>query len=546
MLIILLRLGDKMTTQQSVTWKKEPIDSQIAGEILLEWLEDCKNKRKNTLIICGTGISMTGFNTAPSGWKVGSGYESFLRSKGIEVPDHIKEDVAQLYQYFCYPDNGTGSKSFSHERHEEFIEVLNSPTNIHQLIGKANFQHSSIVNDVIESDGFLRVYSLNLDDYFETAYSNRGYPPSHFFVNASDLVNIDISDNIFRDWRILAAHGKNKRSSRSVWSSSLLNNELGCPDIPDYLEGEKNILERSKECINQGPFFQRVIFVGLAAPLKYLVGKIKLSKDFEWLWINPYESPKEWLINNEEHKFTEVNGNWVKDGLDKCLLIAHYKFYERWFSIACNKNSNDISLLNHYVTAEHKLNFIQGLFRARRIYDSGISKLIESYKNSEAVSSLNDNVEIFRYPRKIDTHKYEDINLGFSLHILDENGLRLMRLSDNLKHPKLTVATNDNYYFCPVTVHLLKINSFVVEDKFANGIASTFEGVILNPNHRHILVLDVDEAIYIDNLIIAIEQELKHRFPKFYIEIYVRKFSDLEDLLKSIDFNEVPLRPRRP
>ncbi|RKL64859.1 hypothetical protein CR203_24025 [Salipaludibacillus neizhouensis] len=525
-------------------WIKDSIGKEDGGNLLLEWLDNARNHDESVLFICGAGLSMTGATPAPSGWHVGEAYENYLRTKGIDIPSEKSGDISKLYEYFCYPEV-KGIKVFSNEKHNEFIDAITSRNHLFRFSGRPNFQHHSLLNEVLEAKGNIRIYSLNLDEFFDVAsiFSENG--PHNLVVNGANLKEEPISNRIFRDWKILAAHGKNIKNEQSVWSENILVNSMD-DEVPKHLLAEKQIITKAIECIKQGPYFEKVIFVGVAAPLTYLINdlKEKLTENFQWAWFNPFKPPQEWLINSDlEKTFNETNGVWVETGLTECLWNAHSTFYQRWLSTSCNENITDIPLLQKYSNESHKKTLVESIYRARRIYDKGLQSFVENKKNPEFLSEISDSRDVYSYPQMLTGNRYEDSNLGESLHKLFLSRIELSR-SPSENFPELTVA-NKISDSAPISAHIFKFNSLVPENEVAIGIARTFDGVFINSNHRHIIIIDV-QLYNIENLIRAVETEVTRRFPSDYKYIDVTTADQLDMYLDSHDFSLPPERARRP
>ncbi|MEW9502159.1 hypothetical protein [Jeotgalibacillus marinus] len=527
-----------------LTNEVQKLDLKAGGSLLSKWLNHARKGEEDILFIIGAGLSMTGYNVAPSGWDVSNMYENYLRAQGEVIPGSISGDIAKLYEYFCYPTID-GERQFSMDQHNNFIKCITTNRGQHRFIGQPNFQHRSLINEVIESKGRVRVYSLNLDAYFEVAESISDDLESDIVINVSDLLDKSNKENIFREWRILAAHGKNNINTRSVWSESLLTRPLS-NDFPEYLEGEKKLLEKSLNCIKNGPNFNKVVFVGLAAPLTYLMTSLKnkVKDNFEWAWINPYDSPKEWVYKDTEKLFNNENGYWLKNSLDDLLWFAQAEFYERWLSVSCSINQDKIPLLDKYKSDDLKPTFVESIYRARRIYDVGIEKFLTAHSNFESIKVLNKNNHIYKYPGLDGNYKFYDSNLGFALHKLYIKNIELIQNSNEYA-PNLTVAGRQ-FDANPISAHIFKFDPTVPEDKVANGIAITFDGVIIQPTHRHIIVIDVKYDQFINNLIKAIFEAVKERFPNEYMYIDVVKVEELEEFLNDQNFTKPPVRARRP
>lgn len=529
----------------STNWDKPFLNQTSGGELIGRWLEEAKNTNNNLLFICGAGISMTGTFPGPTGWHVGDAYENYLRgNRGEVVPPEISGDLAKLYEHFCYPINESQKKVFSQEAHNEFIEAITDSSNSFRFSGKPNFQHMSLVNEVIESKGKVRVYSLNMDEFFEFANTFVYESSKDLVVNAAELMHCERDNSSFREWGILAAHGKNLKNQQSVWSHTLLSNPID-QDIDEHLINEKKILEASLECLQQAPYFKRVVFVGLAAPLTYLIEKlkVKLSPNFEWIWINPFANPQSWLLDDPGKKFNEDNGEWIKAGLTECLWTAHSNFYKKWFSVTCKENADNIPLLRRYFTPQHDIALVEKVYRARRIYDLGFEIFQKVDSNLEMLHSIDADKSVYSYPEKTSGNQYSDQILGYALHKLFEKGIKFTN-SGAFEHPKLTIAvkTSEEY---PFSVHILKVNRAVPENIIANGISKTFESIILNPDHRHIIVIDSNEDV-MPGLTRAIEEEIATRFPKDYNLIDVVFSNHLEEFITRIETNSKPIRTRRP
>jgi len=528
-----------------LTNEVQKLDLKDGGSLLLNWLDDARNGEEDILFISGAGLSMTGYNVAPSGWDISNKYESYLRSQGEDIPESISGDVAKLYEFFCYPEIN-GKRRFSMEQHNNFIKNITTNRGHHRFIGEPNFQHRSLINEVHESKGKVRVYSLNLDEYFEIAESIADNVEGNIVINVADLLDKSSKENVFREWRIIAAHGKNNVNTRSVWSESLLtSSSLKEGDSPEHLKGERELLEKALECINNGPSFSKIIFVGLAAPLTYLMTalKDKVKDNFEWAWVNPYDSPREWVYKGSEEIFNNENGYWLENSLNELLWYAQAKFYERWLSVSCNINQDKIPLLDKYKSNDLKPTFVESIYRARRIYDVGIEKFLTVQANNESIKFLNRNNYVYEYPEQDSNYKFYDSNLGFALHKLYIKDIELIQHPNEFS-PNLTVAGkqfNEN----PISAHIFKFDLTVPEDKIANGIAITFDGVIIRPTHLHIIVIDV-QYYHIENLIKAIQEAVKDRFPNDYKFIDVIKFDELDAFLDNQDFTKPPVRARRP
>lgn len=525
-------------------WSKEHLKIDNGGELLLDWLDKARNDAGRILFVCGAGLSVTGPTPAPLGWHVGEAYENYLRTKGLQIPAEISGNIAKLYEHFCYPEEN-GIRNFSIEKHNEFIDGITSRDHAFRFSGKPNFQHHSLFNEVIEGKGNIRIYSLNLDEFFDVASIVSETGSSNLVVNAADLIDKHVSSSIFREWNVLAAHGKNIKNQQSVWSDSLLINSID-KTVPEHLLNEKKIITKAIECIKQGPFFDKIVFVGVSAPLTYLIStlKDKLAKDFQWAWINPFDPPQEWLINSELGKtFNESNGDWVKAGLTECLWQAQSTYYHRWLSASCNENTTDIPLLLKYSSQGHKKTLVESIYRARRIYDKGIQSFADSEKNPDLLSAINDNKDVYNYPSLVSGNKYKDASLGVSLHKLFLSSVELtISSSDTL--PQLTVA-NKISDIAPISAHIFKFEPILPDDKVAAGIAKTFDGVFINSNHRHIIIIDV-QHYDLQNLIRAIEVEIISRFPNDYKYIDVTTTDNLDQYLVSCDFTMPPMRARRP
>lgn len=525
-------------------WTKQSLSELEGGNLIHDWLNRSRYHDERTLIVCGAGLSMTGANPAPSGWHVGDAYENSLRMNGNQIPEAITGNIAKLYEHFCYPIDEEGNKIFSQKKHDEFIESITASNHIFRFSGRPNFQHHSLLNEVIESNGNIRIYSLNLDEFFEVASIFSESYSGSIVVNATELVNKPKSHRVFSDWRILAAHGKNALGQQSVWSESLLVNDINEP-LHDHLHGEKQIIRNAVECIKQGPYYEKVIFVGVAAPLTYLINilKGKLTDECEWVWINPFTPPQEWLINNLESPFKESNGNWIQAGLTECLWQAHSNFYLSWLSASCGMNIESIPLIRKYENHNHKKTLVESIYRARRIYDKGIQSVVSSSNNQELLSSMNDNKDVYSYPNVVSGNKYQDSNLGIALHKLFLSTVELTSSSTE-RAPQLTVA-NKISDIAPISAHIFKFELSLPDNKVAEGIARTFDEAFISPNHRHIIIIDV-QSISIHNLVKAIETELISRFPNNYMYIDVTTTGELDTYLNSCNFSIPPERAMRP
>jgi hypothetical protein len=525
-------------------WSKTSLNCVQGGKMLFDWLEDSRDLGKPILFVCGAGISMTGSSPAPSGWKVGDAYESYLRSKGVEIPEDISGNIARLYEHFCYENDAEDNRVFSYKKHNEFIEAITNRNNEFYFSGKPNFQHRSLVNEVLEANGNIRIYSLNLDEFFDVAGVISHKLPRDSIVNAGDLLDKHRSNPIFQNWRILAAHGKNIKNTRSVWSENILANDLDT-NTPAYLDGEKEILLKAVECISEGPYYDKVIFVGLAAPLNYLMKTLaaKLSPSIQWTWINPFEEPKDWLIRDGKGAFNEENGDWIKSSLTDCLWQAQAIFYERWLSSSCSLNISEIALLQKYSQESYKKVLVESLYRARRIYDNGVRSLIDCRSNPDLLSYYNDCNEVYSYPQKISGNKYSDIFLGEALHKLFQSEVKLDR-GFGTKFPRLTIAGRSSEN-APVSAHIFKFEKIVPDNEVAYGIAKTFDEVFIDPNHRHIVIIDV-KNYEISSLARAISEEIAHRFPNDYKYIDVITSNDLDTYLNDNNFSNPPVRGKRP
>lgn len=525
-------------------WRKDSIALVEGGGLLFDWLDKAKNQGERILFICGAGISMTGSSPAPAGWNVGSSYENFLRNQGESIPTNISGNIAKLYEYFCYPKNENGDKSFSKEKHNEFIDAITTPIHDFNFSGRPNFQHNSLLNEVIDSKGNIRIYSLNLDEFFDIAAAISGSKPQDVVVNAADLIGKHKSDRVFSDWSILAAHGKNVKNTNSVWSEGVLIGDIG-EDSTDHLSAERKILESSVNCINEGPYYDKIIFVGIAAPLSYLINplKKKLTPKFQWIWINPFDEPQEWLINSEENLFNENNGNWIKTGLTESLWQAHARFYERWLRSSCNGDTEKLPLLERYKNERHKKVLVESIYRARRIYDNGIKGILNTNKNRELLDNMNDDHEVYTYPHLVSGNRYHDSFLGESLHKLFLSKIELSR-NPSEKSPQLTIA-NKFSEVAPVSVHIFKFELVISDAEVAQGIAKTFDDAFIDPNHRHVIIIDV-KHYDIKNLIKAINLELSTRFPNDYSFIDVVTSKSLDGFLNDNDFSNPPERALRP
>jgi hypothetical protein len=526
-------------------WSKDVLDSNSGGEIIYEWLELTRNGSKKTLIVCGAGISMTGANPAPSGWHAGFAYENYLRMHGVTIPFEVSGDIAKLYEFFCYEEDDLGNKVFSQVKHNQFIDAITDRANDFYFSGKPNFQHDSLINEVVEAGDNLRIYSLNLDEFFDNSGVLATIDVDKTVINASELITRHKSDALFRDWKILAAHGKNVKNSQSVWSHNILSDD-GELNTPSYLNGEKDILLKALQCIEGGPYYDYIIFVGLAAPLNYLMKTLidKLSDGVQWIWINPFDAPKEWLLENEGKPFSEENGEWIKASLAECLWIAQSIFYERWFNNSCSLNSYEIPIVQKYSDIRYKQNLVESLFRARRIFDNGIVALKNTVKNRELVDSFDSRKDIYSYPQKISGNQYSDNSLGMTLHNLYKKEIEL-DYSFNSRFPALTVAGKVSKNF-PISTHVFKVNNYISNDEIAFGIAATFDKTFIDPDHRHVVVLDVHSNSQIPNLTIAIKDELKKRFPLNFVYIDVMVATELEEYLDIQNFDEPPSRGSRP
>ncbi|STO09271.1 hypothetical protein [Exiguobacterium aurantiacum] len=526
-------------------WEKPSLSRGEGSKLIGKWLDEAKNKNGNLLFICGAGISMTGISVAPTGRGAGEAYENYLRiEKGASIPSEVTGDIAKLYEYFCYPMNEDGEKSFSQESHNEFISAITDSNHSFEFSGKPNFQHKSLVNEVLEAKGSIRVYSLNMDEFFEVATTLSSNKPEELIVNAADLVELPKFNKVFRDWNILAAHGKNIKNQQSVWSQTLLSKSI-YETVDKHLTEEKKILEMSMECLLQAPYFKRVVFVGLAAPLTYLIEKLreKLEDDFEWAWINPYTEPQKWLLSDPSRTFNEENGEWIKAGLTDCLWTAYSNFYKKWFSVTCQRNIEDIPLLDIYPTPQRDMSLVEQVYRGRRIYDLGFATLTEVANNIERLHEIDADKDVYQYPQRTNGNQYHDAVLGASLHKLFEKGIKLTNSGAD-ENPKLTIAVKVSETY-PVSAHILKVNNKVPENIIANGISKTFESIILNPDHRHIIVIDNDREAW-PSLIRAIEQEMSKSFPKDYNLVSVVFSEELDEFISNTEFKAPPARIRRP
>ncbi|MFB4166870.1 hypothetical protein [Virgibacillus sp. JSM 102003] len=524
----------------------QKLNLKDGGSLLSKWLNEARQGEEDILFIIGAGLSMTGYSVAPSGRDVSNIYENYLRGQGEVIPESISGDISKLYEYFCYP-NIDGERQFSMEKHNNFIKCITTNKGQHRFIGVPNFQHRSLINEVMESNGKVRVYSLNLDEYFEVAESISDSKQSDIVINVADLLDKSSKENVFREWLILAAHGKNNINTRSVWSESLLTSPLSNEGyFPEFLKGEKELLEKSLNCIKNGPNYSKVVFVGLAASLTYLMTalKDKVKDNFEWAWINPYDSPREWVYKDTEELFNNENGYWLQNSLDDLLWFSQAEFYERWLSVSCNIDQDKIPLLEKYKSDDLKPTFVESIYRARRIYDVGIERFLTAHSNFESIKVLNKNSHIYKYPELDGNYKFYDSNLGFALHKLYIKDIELIQ-NPNEYAPNLTVAGRQ-FDANPISAHIFKFDPTVPEDKIANGIAITFDGVIIQPTHRHITVIDVQYYQFIDSLIKAILEAVKERFPNEYKYIDVLKVDDLEKFLNGQDFTKPPVRARRP
>lgn len=528
-----------------INWNKPVLSQELGGNLIGQWLEDAKNNNGDLLIVCGAGISMTGASPAPTGWHTGEAYENYLRKeKKKSIPSEVSGDIAKLYEHFCYPLNANGEKAFSQQAHNEFIDAITHSNHSFKFSGTPNFQHKSLVNEVLEAEGNIRVYSLNMDEFFEVATKLSNNKAEELIINAADLVGGGKKNKIFRDWNILAAHGKNIKGQQSVWSQTLLSSSID-EVVEGYLSEEKKIIEMSIECIQQAPYFKRVIFVGLAAPLTYLIEKLvgKLTDDFEWAWINPRNSPREWLVNEPTRTFTEKNGEWIQSGLTECLWTAHSNFYKKWFSVTCKTNIEDIPLLGRYPTYKHDMPLVESVYRARRIYDLGFATLEEVENNLEMLYEIDSNNNVYRYPQRTTGNQYHDEVLGVSLHKLFAKGIKLA-YSTSYENPKLTTAVKVSENF-PISAHILKVHKMIPENIIANGISKTFESIDLNPDHRHIIIIDNDRNTW-PSLARAIEQEMSKSFPKDFNFVSVVFSEELDEFIASPEFNSTLARTWRP
>lgn len=528
-----------------MTSNTKELELKESGLLLLKWMEDARKGEEDILFVIGAGLSMSGYNTAPSGWHVAEKYERFLRSQGEDIPESITGNIAKLYEFFCYPEVN-GKKEFSMKQHNNFIKNITTNSGSYRFIGEPNFQHRTLINEVQESDGNIRLYSLNLDEYFDIAESISDYEKVEEVINVYDLLDKSPKDNIFRNWRILAAHGKNNVGTRSVWSDGLLTSPLlEKDDSPEYLKEERRLLEKALDCIKEGPNFSKVIFVGLKAPLTYLITtlKSKVKEDFEWAWINPYDSPEEWVYKDSGNLFSNENGHWFKNSLDNILWESQANFYERWLSISCSMNQSNIPLLKKYRTHNLETMFVESIYRARRIYKEGLNRLSTAEWNTESIKTLNKNNHTYRYPELEDDFKYIDSNLGLALHKFYIEKIELMQ-HPNEYFPNLSIAGKQSEVN-PISAHVFKFDPTAPENKIADGIARSFDGVIIRPTHRHIIVIDI-QYYHIENLVKAIENAVEHRFPNDYKYIDIIKFEQLDEFLVNNDFTKSPVRARRP
>ena len=528
-----------------INWNKPALSQELGGNLIGQWLEDAKKNNGDLLIVCGAGISMTGASPAPTGWLTGEAYENYLRDeKEASIPSEVSGDIAKLYEHFCYPLNADGEKVFSQQAHNEFIDAITNSNHSFKFSGSPNFQHESLVNEVLEAKGNIKVYSLNMDEFFEVATTLSNNKPEELIINAAELVGLRKEDKIFRNWNILAAHGKNIKDQQSVWSQTLLSSSID-EAVEEHLSNEKRIIEMSIKCIQQAPHFKRVVFVGLAAPLTYLIEKLvgKLVDDFEWAWINPHNGPREWLLNEPTHTFNENNGEWIQTGLTECLWTAHSNFYKKWFSVTCKTNIEDIPLLSRYPTYKQDMPLVESVYRARRIYDLGFPTFEEVENNLEMLYSIDKSNRVYRYPQRKTGNQYHDEVLGVSLHKLFTKGIKLA-YSTSYENPKLTTAVkmSDN---SPISAHILKVHKMIPENIIANGISKTFESSDLNPDHRHIIIIDNDRNTW-PSLARAIEQEMSKNFPKDYNLVSVVFSEELDNFIASPEFDSTLARTRRP
>ncbi|SFB37691.1 hypothetical protein SAMN04488072_12123 [Lentibacillus halodurans] len=177
-------------------------------------------------------------------------------------------------------------------------------------------------------------------------------------------------------------------------------------------------------------------------------------------------------------------------------------------------------------------------------FNSGIEKLSTAHSNFEAIKALNKNNHVYKYPELDSNNKFNDSNLGLALHKLYIEDIGLIQ-NPNEFAPNLTIA-GKQFKENPISAHIFKFKPTVPEDKIANGIAMTFDGVIIQPTHRHIIVIDVQYYYYINNLIKAVLEAVEKRFPNEYKYIHVIKVDELEKFLNDQDFTKPPMRARRP
>ena len=533
---------------RSEEWNKRSLSAEEGGRQLDRWFYDAREGRDtNVLVICGAGVSMGGATPGPSGARISCAYENYLVGRGETIPDGIAGDLGKLYECFCYPKIN-GVPEFNQRKHDEFAEAVTRPSAGFRFCGRPNSSHKSLEREVRRC-GYTRVYSVNVDEFFslaEVTDLDDERNDNAAVVNAAELTGRPDADRRYRDWGILAAHGRLAAGAPSVWSHRVLSTPLDMADTAkDPWDRERQILQAAIKCIGQGPHYHRVVFAGVCSPLSYLLAPLRerVSGEFEWMWINPCVRPQGWLLCSG-FGYEQTNGDWVEAGFADVLTYSHFFAYKRWVLVSCHATRGEPGVIGaHRHGGEEE--FVKSIHRARRIFTKAQCLLSSERGDTQKLDAYHKCNEPYDPPVTASTNDYRDAPLAVALSCLHDHGIRLSSDPGN-GYPVLTVAVSQDMN---VSAHVFLLDQWCSSPHaLVSGIAETYSRLSIRPGNFHVVVIAASTSDDADVVTLQrmLQEEVRRRLPRQKLSAEVVMHRGLASYLDRKEKECLKMRARNP
>lgn len=477
--------------------KPDSTDAVHGGETLQEWLSNAESRTgPSLLIVCGAGVSLDPAIPGPTGKALCDEYEQMLRSRsGVTIPNDIVGDLGKLYDHFCY-NASSGTPKFDESEYQRFKSAITTRSSRFSFTGPPGTIHKILERESCSDHGNVRVYSLNMDQFFELAGCIVMHGPSapKDVEDAAALADNPNGDNApFMNWRVLAAHGKVATSSSSavsVWSHTVLSGNLD-PRQDDW-ERELRVLRAAVRCIRSVPYrYSHVVFAGICYPVHYLVPPLldMCLEGFEWMWVNPCHAPQRWLLGvvGDQRSFTASNGCWVKAGLREVLINSCFARYRNWIRVSCRANSLSTPLVEQFTNSLGTREFfVRSVDRARRIFYFSDRITRCDGLQPDGLAACDESRDPFDPPHLRSSSGYDDRALGQCLETLHGRGITIHANPGGM-YPRFTVAISGTDV--KRSAQVFRVDPSVAPERIADAIAGTLVGVGRDPAVDNVTIM---------------------------------------------------------